>query len=89
MKTEYYVTTTDKFMSGWGHAKGKINKLIFPCESYAQAEIVAANASARSDQKNVNICTKRPYYNKNRYFAQVKTIAEYPRWYEANYFQKA
>ena len=25
----YYVTMTDKFMSGWGKARGKINKLVF------------------------------------------------------------
>ena len=26
-KNKYYVTTTDTFMSGWGCAKNKINKL--------------------------------------------------------------
>ena len=31
MKTnKYYVTMTDSFMSGWGYAKNKINKLVFP-----------------------------------------------------------
>ena len=28
----YYVTATDKFMSGWGLAKGKTKKVIVICE---------------------------------------------------------
>jgi hypothetical protein len=79
---KYYVTMTDKFMSGWGPARGKINKLIFICNSYEQAAIVAANAEKRSDQKHINITDRRPYYNPTRYYAQIKTIADYPRWYD-------
>ena len=85
----YYVTMTDKFMSGWGRARSKINKLIFPCETYAEAEIVEANANSRSDQKHVNICVRFPYHlNKSQYYTQIKTIKEYPRWYEAGAFAK-
>lgn len=82
----YYVTMTDKFMSGWGEAQGKINKLIFICDNYKQAEIVEQNAMARSEFKYINITTNKPHYSKQRYYAQVKTIDDYPRWYEANYF---
>ena len=86
MKTKYYVTMTDKFMSGWGCAEGKINKLIFVCEDRNQAEIVADNARRRGDQKYINITTTKPYYNPNRYLAQVKTIEDYPSWYQVRYF---
>lgn len=81
-----YVTMTDKFMSGWGKAEGKINKLIFECETLEEAEIVAENARNRSDQKYVNICSTKPYYNKDRYFAQVKTKKDYPTWYKRGSF---
>ena len=81
MNTKYYVTTTDKLMSGWGMADKKINKLIFICDDYKEAEIVAKNASNRSDQKHVNIVQRKPYYNSNRYYAQIKTKEEYPKWY--------
>lgn len=84
----YYVSMTDKFMSGWGQARGKINKLIFICDSYDQALIVAENAKNRSDQKNVNICSRRPYYPSRTHYTQIKTIEEYPSWYEARYFRK-
>ena len=33
----FYVTMTDKFMSGWGYAAGKTNKLIIECADIAQA----------------------------------------------------
>jgi len=91
----YYVTTTDKFMSGWGRAQNLTNKLIFLCDDFKQAEIVANNARNRSDQKNVNICTCPPsYFRKNKtdyelgsYFVQVITIKEYPNWYIPNFFK--
>jgi len=81
-----YVTMTDKFMSGWGMADNKTNKLIFECDSYSQARIVADNASKRSEMKYINICSNRPYYNKDRYYAQTKTIEDYGTWYKDGAF---
>ena len=89
MRTKYYVTMTDKFMSGWGPARNLINKLIFECDSYEQAQIVADNAAARSDQKYINIVSTKPYYSAKRYLAQYKTAQEYGSWYIPNYFNKA
>ena len=68
MKTQYWVTMTDKFMSGWGKAEGKTNKYIVPCETWEQAEIVKENAERRSEMKYVNICANKPRYNKKYYF---------------------
>ena len=78
----YFVTMTDTFMSGWGHASYKINKLIFECESFNQACIVVQNAKDRTDQKYINIRYQKPYYNKDRYYPQYKTIEDYPTWYK-------
>jgi len=85
-RVKYYVTMTDKYMSGWGRAEGKINKLIFECTSRQQAEIVKENAQARDEMKYINIVTTKPYYNSNRYYPQVKTIEEYPNWYKEGCF---
>jgi hypothetical protein len=84
----YYVTMTDKFMSGWGEAKGKTNKLVFICETYEQAKTVANNAENRSEMKYVNICTEKPRYDVNRYLTQFKTIEEAPTWYREGYMKK-
>lgn len=84
----YYVTMTDKFMSGWGKSKDKINKLVFECETYQEAIIVAENAEARSDQKHVNICESKPYYPASTHYTQIKTKEEYPEWYQKGYFTK-
>jgi len=84
----YYVSMTDTFMSGWGMCgTRKTNKLIFECESMDEAIIVADNAESRTDQKHVNICSNRPYYNKKRYYTQVKTKDIYPSWYKKGYFE--
>jgi len=70
---KYYVTMTDSFMSGWGEAEGKINKLVIACNTYKQAEAVARNAELRPEMKYVNITSKKPYYNPRRYLVSTKT----------------
>lgn len=85
---KYFVTITDKFMSGWGHARGLRNKLVFECDSYDEALIVAENAENRTDQKNVNICSRRPWYSPKTCYVQFKTKEEYPSWYEKGYFKR-
>jgi len=76
-------------MSGWGEAEGKTNVLVFECDSLEQAEIVAENARARGDQKRVMILTRKPYYNRSRYYPQYKTIEDYASWYKKGWFSDA
>jgi hypothetical protein len=83
----YYVTMTDRFLSGWGAAKCKRNKLIFICDSREQAEIVEANARHRTEMKYINICTTKPWYDSKSYYVQIKTAEEYPSWYQKDYFK--
>lgn len=64
---KYYVPMTDKFMSGWGMAANKTNKLIIECDSYKDAELIERNARKRSEMRFINICSKKPYYGKNIY----------------------
>ena len=75
----FYVTMTDKFMSGWGHAQNKTNKLIVECNTIDEAEQIERAALRRNEMKYVNICTRRP-----RYGAHVveswKTYADMTGW---------
>lgn len=92
MKTEeeeriYYVSMTDSVMSGWGRAGDKINKLIFVCEGYEEADIVEDNARNRTDMKYINICANKPYYNRDRYYPQYYTKEDYSSWYVKDYFK--
>ena len=72
---------TDKFMSGWGKADGKINKLVLPARSVEEAYIIEANAKDRSEMKHVNIRTTVPYYNPKVYFVSYHDWTEYKPWY--------
>lgn len=67
---KYWVTMNDNFMSGWGHAKGKTNKLIIACQNMMQAKTIEGNAKSRNEMKYVNICVNKP---------QIKAH-EYPSW---------
>lgn len=82
----YWVTMTDNFMSGWGMAEGKINKLVIECETLNEAEIVAENARNRSEMEYVNITTNKPYYNDDKYFTSWKTKEDMPRWFKKGAF---
>lgn len=88
MTNNFYVTMTDTFMSGWGEAENKKNKLVLVCDSYEQAEIVKENAKNRGDMKNVNIAGNKPYYNPNYHLVQFKTIDDMPNWYKEGHFTK-
>lgn len=59
---KFYVTMTDKFMSGWGMAEGKTNKLIIECDTIEQALQIERAARRRSEMRYVNIRTTKPYY---------------------------
>lgn len=78
----FYVTMTDKFMSGWGRARGKTNKLVISCNTYDEAETVAANARNRSEMKYVNICENKPRYD-DRYFVSWhgREQDDYESWF--------
>lgn len=71
-----YVTMTDKFMSGWGHAENKINKFIVECDTREQADTIMCNANKRSEMKYVNMTTKKPYYNTKHYYSSFQTYDE-------------
>ena len=81
-----YVTMTDKFMSGWGQAQGKINKLVITCDTWKEAEIVAANAGRRSEMKYVNITDRKPSYPSSRYLTSWHDKTDYDRWFVPNAF---
>ena len=77
-----YVTMTDKFMSGWGMAKGKVNKLVLECKDLHEAMIVEKYAHSRGDMLYINIRDTKPYYNTKYFYTSFKTKEDYPFWYE-------
>jgi hypothetical protein len=79
MKNEkYYVTMTDKFLSGWGCAAGKTEKYVIVCDTIEQAKIAAVIAMGRSDMRRVSIRRNKPYYNKQYYHTTFVSIADAP-----------
>jgi len=85
----YYVTMTDTFMSDWGQAKNRTNKLVLVCETRAEACTVRDNAKARSDMESITIEQARPRYYEGLYKVSWHDKADYPCWYKEGYFSKA
>ena len=67
-KQKYYVTMTDKFMSGWGYANNLINKYVIECDTMKEAMIAERNAKKRPEMKYINITSNKPYYTPKRYY---------------------
>jgi hypothetical protein len=77
----FWVTMTDKVLSGWGLAEGKTNKVVFECDTYDEAEIVAENAKGRGDMLYINICARCPRYDGKRYYLSWKNKDGCINWY--------
>ena len=72
----YYVCMTDKFMSGWGCAAGKTNKMVIVCDTWEQAALLEKNAKQRSEMRYMNIALRRPSYSPARYLVSWKVFAD-------------
>jgi len=79
--SKFYVTMTDKFMSGWGPARGKSNKLVISCDTLNEAEVVAENARARSEMKYVNIRSTKPSYPNSHVSRHGRDEGDYESWF--------
>ena len=77
---------TDKFLSGWGMAENKTNKLVIECDNYDEALIVENNARNRSEMRYVGIRFSKPYYNTNRFLTNYHDKTDYSSWFKPNYF---
>ena len=68
----YYVTMTDRFMSGWGHASGKTNKFVVECKTLSEAKTIASNARRRKEMKYVRIVYSMPKYSDQKYLVSLR-----------------
>ena len=74
-------------MSNWGMSKNRTNKLVIQCDNLEQAEIVERNAKNRSEMTFINICTKKPYFNQDRYCVSEHDKNDYSNWFIPNWFK--
>lgn len=72
----WYVSMTDKFMSGWGCSEGKINKYVVECETLSEARTIERNANKRSEMKYVNVCSRKPCYPSSTHLTTLVTYNE-------------
>jgi hypothetical protein len=87
--TKVYVTMTDRFMSGWGGAKGRVAKYVIACDNYAEAEVVAENARHRSEMKYVNIVVgRKPTFSAKKFQTTYSDKVKAKNWFIPGYFRK-
>ena len=58
----FYVSMTDKFMSGWGASSGKNNKYIVECETLAEAETIEKAARQRPEMRRISVHARMPSF---------------------------
>ena len=75
--SEVFVTMTDKFLSGWGCAAGKIAKRIIICPDRQKAELIRGRLyDPKHQMKNVNVVFSLPYYSPSRYTVSYDMFSE-------------
>ena len=79
-KKQWYVTATDKFLSGWGKASGKTHKIIVVCKDFDQARKVKSNMQDDRTLKYVNITDVEPRYSSKKYTTNFIKAADAPLW---------
>lgn len=82
----YYVLSDDAFMSDWGEAQGRVNTIILPATDHAEAEVVAANARNRDEQRNVRILDRAPALSSGVIYSLL-TRDDASRWYTPGAFE--
>lgn len=76
-----YVWATDKFLSGWGVAEGKIHKQVVECDNWADADRILNGFNSRpSEFKHVNHGYRLPYWPASRYTHTVRSASEWTRF---------
>lgn len=83
-----WITFNDKFLSDWGKSKGKINKCIMKCDSYAEAREIAIKLKMQSGFQYVHIhINGLPYMDKHKYY--ISKVSNKGNWWsvsEEDYF---
>lgn len=67
---KYFVTATDKTMSGWGRAEGKIAKRVIVCDTWRQVQRIAdamINKPSREGWRYINKTSRLPRYSEKKY----------------------
>ena len=77
----YYVTMTDKFLSGWGSATNKISKVVCECDTLSVAKKVRFYAKQRGEMKNIRIRTTKPRYLLDTHHTIYLNKKDNPVWY--------
>lgn len=73
----YYVTMTDRFMSGWGLSDNRTNKLVIECDNLKDAYKIKDNAEKRPEMRYINIVSvKPPYYSPKKYYVNFKKFSD-------------
>jgi hypothetical protein len=87
------VLMRDTFLSDWGEAKDKDCIYIYACDTYADAEIVAANARDRDDQDRISIQPGNYFESREMrsafpddWHVMLGTQENSARWYEPDAF---
>ena len=81
MEKTIYVWATDKFLSGWGCAEGKIHKQVVECPNWAEADRIERGFKTRPEEfKYVNWSFTKPRFNGKRYTSTCRPSSEWTRF---------
>ena len=78
-ETKYFVSATDKFLSGWGLASGKIAKRVIICDNRQQAVTMCdrlQRPAACMSRINYTVSSFGPYYSPSKYVVSFDVYSD-------------
>lgn len=75
--TKVYVTMTNKVLSGWGGAEGRIFKQVIECNDYEEAWEIIRNAREDAGVSHIHLRETKPYYSPSRYVVRIDPYKEF------------
>lgn len=75
-----YVWATDKTLSGWGVAEGKIHKQVAECPDWNEADRILNGFEKSNEFKHVNWGYNLPYWPASKYTHTIRPSSEWTRF---------
>lgn len=79
-KQVFYVWASDKCLTGWGPAIGKIVKHIVICDNWDEAKKILHGFNESEEFKHVNWGFKKPYFSPQKYIVSFRAAQEWTRF---------
>lgn len=80
LEGKIFVSFTDRFLSGWGEAVGKVHKQVIICDNWAEADKIESSLNSDRSASWVRVYREMPYFAPGKYSVSYRMASDCPAW---------